>query len=88
MGRGVRRTVGERGQVTIPKDLQERFGIGGGDEAVIREEKGTLVIDRPMTREEVADGYRKRGDRSRELAAELAGVSAEADAGLGDDPEW
>ncbi len=83
-----RRKVGERGQVTIPKELRERFGITGGDEVVIHEEEGKLVIERPVTHEELAEGYRQRARRTRELADELAGVSKEADERLGDAPKW
>jgi len=88
MSKGERRKVGKRGQVTIPKELRDRFGIEGGDDVVIREEAGKLVIERSVTREELAEGYRQRAQGSRELAAELAGVSTEADEHLGDAPEW
>jgi AbrB family looped-hinge helix DNA binding protein len=88
MSTDARRKVGKRGQVTIPKELRERFGITGGDDVVIHEEAGKLVIERPVSREELAEGYRQRVNRSRELADELAGVSTEADAHLGDAPEW
>lgn len=88
MSEGERRKIGERGQVTIPKELRERFGIEGGDDVVIHEEGGKLVIERPVTREELAEGYRKRARRARELADELEGVSTEADDHLGDAPEW
>jgi AbrB family looped-hinge helix DNA binding protein len=88
MSQSERRKVGERGQVTIPKDLRERFGITGGDEVVIHEEDGRIVIERPTTREELAEGYRQRAGRSRALTDELAGVSSEADDHLGDAPEW
>jgi AbrB family looped-hinge helix DNA binding protein len=88
MSRGERRKVGERGQVTIPKELRERFGIEGGDDVVIREEAGKLVIERPVTREELAEGYRQRAKRSLELTDELADVSTEATEHLGDAPEW
>ena len=83
-----RRKVGERGQVTIPKEFRERFGITGGDEVVIHEEGERLVIERPLTREELAEGYRQRAQQSRELAEEFEGVSKEADEHLGDAPEW
>jgi AbrB family looped-hinge helix DNA binding protein len=83
-----RRKVGERGQVTIPKSVRERFGIRGGDEVVIHEEGGKIVIESPVGREEVAEGYRERADRDRQLTEELAGVSREADVELGDGPTW
>ena len=88
MSNGERRKIGERGQVTIPKELRERFGIEGGDEVVIREEAGKIVIGRAVTREEVAEGYRRRAGRDGDLADELAGVSSEANDRLGDPPEW
>jgi len=83
-----RRRVGERGQVTIPQELRKRFRIEGGDEVTIREEDGKLVIEPPVSRERLAEGYRKRAARDRDLAAELDGVAAEADDQLGDAPEW
>jgi len=83
-----RRTVGERGQVTIPKELRERFGIRGGDEVVVREEDGKLVIERSVTRADLEEGYRERADRDTRIASEMEGVSAEADDDLGDAPDW
>jgi AbrB family looped-hinge helix DNA binding protein len=88
MDKGERRKIGKRGQVTIPKDLRERFGMKGGDDVIIHEEGGKLVIERSVTREELAEGYRQRAKRSRELADELEGVSTEANEHLGDAPEW
>ena len=88
MSNGERQKIGERGQVTIPKELRERFGLTGGDDVVIREEAGKLVIDRPLTREELAEGYRRQAERTRELADELECVSAEANDHLGDSPDW
>jgi AbrB family looped-hinge helix DNA binding protein len=88
MSEGERRTVGTRGQVTIPKELRDRFGLKGGDDVVIYEEAGKLVIERPVTREELAEGYRQRARRDQEVADELEGVSAEATEHMGDAPEW
>ncbi len=36
----------------------------------------------------LADGYRQRADRSRQLAEEMEGTSAEATERLGDAPGW
>ena len=88
MSQSAKRRVGDRGQVTIPKELREEFGIDGGDEVTIRAESGAIVIEKPITRDELAAGYRERADRLRALADELDGVSREADAYLGDAPEW
>jgi AbrB family looped-hinge helix DNA binding protein len=88
MSKGERRKIGKRGQVTIPKELRERFGIEGGDDVLIHEEAGKLVIEQPITREELAEGYRQRAQQTRELTDELAGASTEANEQLGDAPEW
>jgi AbrB family looped-hinge helix DNA binding protein len=82
------RTVGERGQVTIPKEIRERLGIMGGDEIVVREEDGRVIIEQHTVRERLAEGYRNRAARDRRLDREMADVSAEADETLGDAPEW
>ncbi|MFB6151089.1 MAG: AbrB/MazE/SpoVT family DNA-binding domain-containing protein [Haloarculaceae archaeon] len=83
-----RRTVGERGQVTLPKDLREQLDIRGGDEVVVREEDGRIVVEKPVSREDLAEGYRERAERDRGVADEMAHVSREADAALGDAPDW
>jgi AbrB family looped-hinge helix DNA binding protein len=82
------RKVGRRGQVTIPKELRERFGIRGGDEVVVREEDGRIVIETASVAERLAEGYRERAERDAEIAEEMDAASREADAGLGDAPEW
>jgi len=83
-----RRTVGERGQVTIPKELRERFGIRGGDEVIVLEDDGKLVIERPVARTDLEEGYRERAERDARIAAEMEGTSSEADDQLGDAPDW
>ncbi|MFW5924299.1 MAG: AbrB/MazE/SpoVT family DNA-binding domain-containing protein [archaeon] len=82
------RKVGHRGQITIPKELRERFGIHGGDEVLVHEESGKIVIEKSTMEERLAEGYRRRGRVNREIEAEMAGVSSEADDRLGDAPEW
>ncbi|MDY6774433.1 MAG: AbrB/MazE/SpoVT family DNA-binding domain-containing protein [Candidatus Nanohaloarchaea archaeon] len=39
------RKVGERGQVTVPKDIRERLGIGPGSEVEFSVEDGDIVMD-------------------------------------------
>lgn len=82
------RTVGERGQVTLPKELRERFDIQGGDTVIVRETDGQIVIEKPVTREDLAEGYRRRAARAERIADEFADASSEADEHLGDGPEW
>lgn len=83
-----KRKVGERGQVTIPKELRERRGIEGGDEVVFVEVDDEIRILPPTDEERLAEGYRKHAERSRQLAKEMETASAEATQHLGDAPEW
>lgn len=83
-----KRKVGERGQVTIPKDLRERWGIEGGDEVVFVEVEDEIRIKPPTDEERLAEGYRRRAERSRQLAEEMEAASSEATQRLGDAPEW
>jgi len=83
-----KRRVGDRGQVTLPKTLRDEFGISGGDEVVIRTESGKIVIEKPVSREDLAAGYRARADQLQEINDEMAGVSQEADEYLDEPPEF
>jgi len=42
--RGMRTTVSEKGQVTIPKPLRLRLGIRTGQALEVKEERGRLVV--------------------------------------------
>lgn len=83
-----KRKVGDRGQVTIPKELRNRRGIEGGDEVEFVEVNDEIIIKPPTDEERLAEGYRKRADRSRELAEEMEEASSEATDHLGDAPDW
>jgi len=80
MGRDTR-IVGERGQVTIPKELRERFGIRGGDEVVVRAEDDKIVIAQRTLDDRLEEGYRECSERDRLL------LGANADE-PNDVPEW
>jgi AbrB family looped-hinge helix DNA binding protein len=83
-----KRTVGERGQITLPKDLRDRRGIAGGDEIEIVEVDGEILLKLPTDEERLAEGYQARADRDRKLADELRETTAEATDRLGDAPDW
>ncbi|MFA9517974.1 AbrB/MazE/SpoVT family DNA-binding domain-containing protein [Halopenitus sp. H-Gu1] len=86
--RGHKRKVGDRGQVTIPKELRDRRGIEGGDEIEFVEANNEIVIKPPTDKERLAKGYRERADRSEQLAEEMEPASSEATDHLGDTPDW
>ena len=88
MGESEKRRVGKRGQVTLPKELRDEFDISGGDEVEVRKESGKIVIEKPITREDIAAGYRVRAEQLGDQHDEMDGVSREADEYLGDAPEW
>jgi len=51
-------TVGERGQVTIPKPMRDRLGIRAGQQVEFREEPGRLVVTKaPRADDPVAEVY-------------------------------
>ena len=83
-----KRKIGERGQITIPKELRERHGLQSGEEIAFIETNDEIVLKPPTDEERLAEGYRKYTDRSRVLAEEMEGVSAEATDRLGDAPDW
>jgi AbrB family looped-hinge helix DNA binding protein len=47
-------TVGERGQVTIPKALRARLGIAAGTQLHFEEHDDALIVRRVLTRDPVA----------------------------------
>jgi len=83
-----KRKIGERGQITIPKELRERHGLQSGEEIAFIEADDEIVLKPPTDEERLAEGYRKYTDRSRALAEEMEGASAEATDRLGDAPDW
>jgi AbrB family looped-hinge helix DNA binding protein len=88
MNRGKERKVGKRGQVTLPKELREKFDIHGGDEVIIHEENGKIIVEKPVYRDELAEGYRQYAATSEVLEEEMKGVSRESNQYLSDAPDW
>ena len=83
-----KRKVGDRGQVTIPKELRDRQDIQGGDEIKFVETNDEIVLKPPTNKERLAKGYRERAERSQQLAAEMTSASSEATDRLGEAPDW
>jgi AbrB family looped-hinge helix DNA binding protein len=83
-----KRKVGDRGQVTIPKEIRDRRGIEGGDEIEFVETNDEIIIKPPTDEERLAEGYRERAERSRQLSKEMDPASSEATDRLGEAPDW
>lgn len=88
MNRGKECKVGECGQVTLPKELREKFDIHGGDEVIIHEENGKIILEKSVCRDELAEGYRQYAAASEVLEEEMKGVSRESNQYLSDAPDW
>ena len=73
------RKVGERGQITIPKDIRDEENIQSGDEVEFYNQNGELVIKKKENLEErLKEGYKAMAEKSREISEEMIGVSSEA----------
>lgn len=69
--------VGERGQITIPKQIRERHGLGPSTEVEIVEEDGKLVLRKRMPDECPIDRFvgvlRREGERTDDWIEDLRG---------------
>jgi antitoxin PrlF len=67
--------VSEKGQVTIPKALRDRLGLGPGQVLDFREEKGCLIAEKLPDRDAVSSVYGivQPGRGTDSLMAELRG---------------
>ena len=74
---GVRK-VGERGQVTIPKSIREKEHIHSGDEVLITDRDGEIVIKKKDISEELKEGYQNLAEQSKEISEEMLTASKEA----------
>jgi len=72
---GMKTTVSEKGQITIPKPLRVRLGIRTGQVLEVREERGCLVMSKQGTRDAIDElyGVLKLGRPTDEIIEELRG---------------
>ncbi len=54
---GMKATVGERGQVTIPKQLRERLGLRPGQRLVVTEEEGRVILAKDLDDDRIMHVY-------------------------------
>lgn len=53
----IKRVVGERGQVVLPKDIREHLGIGTGTEITFEARDDEVIIKPAKTPEEIVEEF-------------------------------
>lgn len=80
--------VGERGQVTIPKDIRDKEGIKPKDKVIVKIEDDRVVVEKALSKKQkeelMAEGYKKMAKLDKEIEEEWKYTSKEADAMLDD----
>ncbi|WP_138007055.1 AbrB/MazE/SpoVT family DNA-binding domain-containing protein [Halalkalirubrum salinum] len=84
----MKRRISDSGRITLPKQLREELDISCGDDVEIYTKSGKIIVEPPITQADLAAGYHERADRIRKFHDTMDGVSKEADACLGDIPDW
>ena len=76
--------IGERGQITIPKNIREKEGLKPKDKVIVKIEDNKIVVEKSLSKQEkeklMIEGYKKMAKRDKEIAEEMKYVSREADA--------
>ena len=78
MSKGNERKVGERGQVTIPKNIREKEGIRPGDEVEVVDREGSILVRKKPQEEELKEGYRRMARRDKKVGEEMLKATEEA----------
>ena len=80
--------VGQRGQITLPKDIREKEGIKHKDKVIVKIEDNKIVVEKTRTQKdrkaEMIEGYRHLATLDQTTEGDFAYASAEAD-GMMDD---
>lgn len=78
--------VGERGQITIPKNIRDLEDIKPKDKVIVKIENDKIVVEKALGKAEkeklMVEGYKKMGKQGLELENEMRYVGKEADAML------
>ncbi len=81
-------SVGERGQITLPKALRAAKGIKPKDKVIVKIEDERIVVEKAISRKEkeklMVEGYRKLAALDLAIEDEMKHVSKEADRFLDD----
>ena len=80
--------VGERGQITIPKDIREKEGLKPKDKVIVKIENNQIIVEKALSKAEkeklMAEVYKKMAKLDAEIEEEMKYVTQEADAMLVD----
>ena len=80
--------VGERGQITIPKNIREMENLKPKDKVIVKIENEQIVVEKVLGKKQkeelMKEYYRKYYNFEKKIAKEWAHVSKEADAMLDD----
>ena len=80
--------VGERGQITIPKEIRKKESLMPKDLVIVKIENGKIIIEKAVSKKEkealMIEGYKKMTKLDKEIEEELKYISKEADAMLDD----
>jgi len=74
--------VGERGQITIPKDIREIEKIKPKDRVIVRIENNKITVEKAFSKKQkeelMKEYYVRHAKENKELSEEMINASAEA----------
>ena len=76
---GMKTTISEKGQITIPKAVRDRLGLRAGQVLEVKEERGRIVLTKRVAEDSFASvvGILKPGKSTDEMIEELRGPAEE-----------
>ena len=81
-------TVGERGQITIPKTIRDKEGLKKKDKVIVKIEDDKIVVEKLLSKKEkeklMKEYYIKYSKENEKIAEEWKYASKEADEMLDD----
>lgn len=81
-------TVGERGQITLPKTIRNITGIKNKDKLIVKIENEKVIVEKLQNKKEkeklMKEYYQKYSKQTLEVAQEWEHASTEADAIMND----
>ena len=74
-------TVGERGQITLPKAIREKEGLKKKDKVIVKLEDNKIIVEKMLSKKEkeklMKEYYIKYAKENEELAEEMFNASSE-----------